>query len=503
VPIARPDSAAELGKEPVESVDPSTDAAAKSDGASAEKSDRTSPNTDNGKSGGIAGATDKKPAEARPATGAGTEANTDAKESAEAASPSSTKDSTEETRSTDNESESNQAKNTSASDATAASSDPSSRATDRVGSADITTAEDIEIPIFEIEERNADGTLLEEAQVAQHGRTHPISGIWEQIEGPNSSDFAPGGYQRSIIALNPANKTVTVYRLFRGDVAMVVGGELALDCEANPASRTAGDLSIRTDPSLHSKFRTAPLPLGGSPSVTMEPPAGVGPWPYAWQRERVELVLGDKRYAAITREAFDKVRSGGNDVATAADQSERIPDRKPGARGISMKETSFFGVRGGGKRICFVVDMSGSMAGPKFDRLKQELTQTIQGFEKSQLFSVAFFHGMAEVIDQSWMQADRDGARATHLITQQGLGGGTDPTDAFIFAFQTLSPIPDCVYFMTDGQIPSETPKLLRSLNVGKNRTIIHTINFGEPASEGIMKQIAQEHSGTYTFVQP
>jgi hypothetical protein len=110
---------------------------------------------------------------------------------------------------------------------------------------------------------------------------------------------------------------------------------------------------------------------------------------------------------------------------------------------------------------------------------------------------------MAEVIDQSWMQADRDGARATHLITQQGLGGGTDPTDAFIFAFQTLSPIPDCVYFMTDGQIPSETPKLLRSLNVGKNRTIIHTINFGEPASEGIMKQIAQEHSGTYTFVQP
>lgn len=461
----------------------------KSAGTAAKKDSTTSQDTDNGKGGGIAGAADKEADEARRVTGAGTEAKNDDASKSPEASP-------EHAASTDETG----GKVTDATD----SSDATSASEARLeGGSPTTTADDIEIPVFDVEELAADGTLLTEAQAMKEGRTHPISGIWEQIAGPNTSDFAPGGYQRSVIALNPSNKTVSVYRLFRGDVAMVVGGELALDCDAKPASRAAGELAIRPDPSLHSKFRTVALPLGGSPAVTMEPPTGSGPWRYEWKREHVELVLGEKRYAAITRDAFDKIRTGGGDVATAADQSERIPDRKPGVRGIAMKETSFFGIRGGGKRICFVVDMSGSMAGPKFDRLKQELTQTIQGFESSQFFSVVFFHGAAEVIDQSWMQAVRDGARATQLITQQGMGGGTDPTGAFEFAFQTLSPIPDCIFFMTDGQIPPHTPDLLRALNIGKNRTVIHTINFGEPASEAIMKRIAQEHAGTYTFVQP
>ena len=366
-----------------------------------------------------------------------------------------------------------------------------------------TRPSDVEIPILEIDEFNADGTLMEEAQAMQEGRRHLLAGIWEQIEGPNSSDFGPGGYQRSVIALNPANKTVSVYRLFRGEIAMVVGGELALDCEAVPRSRTDGALVIRSDPSLHSKFRTAPLALGGVPSVTVEPPLGGGPWSVDWKREGVELLLGEKRYTAITREAFDQIRAGGGDVATAADMSERVPAAKPGARGMNVKETSFFGIRGGGKRVCFVVDMSGSMAGQKFDRLKQELSQSIQGFDENQLFAVVFFDGAAHVVDQQWMRVKQDGARALQLIAQQGMGGGTDPTAAFAFAFQTLSPLPDCMYFMTDGQIPPNIPDLLNSLNVGKERTVIHAINFGETASEAIMRKVAQEHGGSYSFIQP
>ncbi len=490
IPPTRADPTGNLGDEQIEPIDPAKDPGTESDGAGADKATPKTPESDNQGSGGLAGSTEEEAAAKRTASGAGAEFERDSTSSAAEADPN-------------DDTASGGGPEAAAADSVEADTSARSAMHADADRAPQTSPEDIEIPVFDVEQLDLDGVLLDEAQTFHQGRAHPISGIWEQIAGPNSSDFAPGGYERSVIALNPANKTVSIYRLFRGDIAMVVGGQLALDCEATPASRSTGALSVRSIPSLHSKFRTTALPLGGAPAVVMEPPAGSGPWAFEWRRERMELVIGDKRYVAITRAAFDGIRTGGGDVATAADRSERIPDRKPGARGIAMKETSFFGIRGGGKRICFVVDMSGSMAGMKFDRLKQELTQTIQGFDPGQFFSVAFFHGQAEVLDQSWMQAGRDGARATRLIAQQGMGGGTDPTGAFQFAFQSLSPMPDCIYFMTDGQIPPHIPDLLRSLNVGANRTIIHTINFGEPASESIMKLIAKEHAGTYTFVQP
>jgi hypothetical protein len=466
-------------------IDTESDQRSKSDGTGAKQpadqaSDQKETDSSNGKNGKLGGASDKEPNATPTATGAGTALQTEAASHATEANPDAM-----------------------SGDRNEAGANASSGAQPHNAGSTTTAAEDIEIPVFEVDELAADGVLIEEAQAVQKGRTHPVTGIWEQIAGPNTSDFAPGGYQRSVIALNPANKSVSVYRIFRGDVATVVGGELALDCETNPASRAEGTLAVRPDPSRNSKFRTTPLPLGGNPPVTIEPPSGSGPWNLQWKRERVELVVGEKRYTAITREAFDKIRAGGGDVATEADRAERIPDPVPGARSITLKQTSFFGVRGGGKRICFVVDMSGSMQGPKFDRLKQELTQAIQGFKPEQLFSVAFFHGAPELLDQAWMRNDRDGARAVQLIAQQGTGGGTDPTGAFQFAFQNLSPVPDCIFFMTDGQIPPNTPDLLRSLNNGAQKTVIHAINFGEPASEVIMKQIAQENTGTYTFVQP
>jgi hypothetical protein len=101
------------------------------------------------------------------------------------------------------------------------------------------------------------------------------------------------------------------------------------------------------------------------------------------------------------------------------------------------------------------------------------------------------------------MKALTDRDRAIDLIAKQGPESGTDPTSAFRFAFESLSPIPDCIYFMTDGQVPAglQIIDLIRQLNAGKNPTQIHTINFGEPSSTDFMKQIAKENRGNYVFV--
>lgn len=302
--------------------------------------------------------------------------------------------------------------------------------------------------------------------------------------------------------LNPARKALSVYRVYRGDITLVVGGELSLDADTPAPRATTGTLAIREDPSSTSKFRKTPLALGGSPPVAVEPPAGAGPWTLEWSREGMELVLGGKRYAAISREAFEKIRRGGGDVASAADKADRIEAPAGGAPPLRVNETSFFGIRGGGKRICFVVDVSGSMGfGGKLERLKQELSATIQSLKPATRFSVVFFDSDAHTVSQGWLESQPDRTTALQAIAAQACGSGTDPTAAFEFAFKTLNPLPDCVYYMTDGVTPVDVVGLLRQLNPGPRKTTVHAIAFGDQTLEAAMKQIASENGGTYLFV--
>ena len=360
---------------------------------------------------------------------------------------------------------------------------------------------DIELPDFDVNRIEGDKTIFDRSGETERRNAHPVAGIWEQVAGPNDPDFAPGGYERSVLMLNPALKTVAVYRVFRGDITLVIGGELALDVDEVRPRVTEGTLAVREDASSTSKFRRTPLALGGTPAVTVAPPAGAGPWPLEWKREGMELVVDGKRYAAITREAYEKVRRGGGDIASEADKADRVEARPAEATTQRINETSFFGLRGGGKRICFIVDVSGSMAGFKLDRLKQELIGTIQSLKPDTQFSIVFFDSETNTISQRWMKTDAEKQNAVQVITNQGAGSGTDPTGAFQFAFGTLNPLPDCIYYMTDGQTDADVLGLLRGMNKGPNKTTVHTIAFGDQSLEFVMKQIAAENNGTYIFV--
>jgi hypothetical protein len=360
----------------------------------------------------------------------------------------------------------------------------------------------VELPALDVERLDADGTILDRSTEVARRSAHPVTGIWEQIGGPNDADFGPGGYRRSVLMLNPALKTVAVYRVYRGDIALVVGGELALDAEPVRARVVEGALAIREDAASTSRFRRTPLALGGSPAVTIAPPAGDGPWDLGWRREGMELVLGEKRYAAISREAFEEVRRGGGDIASESDLADTVETRPADATTQRVNETSFFGLRGGGKRICFIIDISGSMmVDAKLDRVKQELSATIQALKPDTRFSVVFFDDQAHMITQAWMQTDAERTHALGVIAGQNTGGGTNPQGAFEFAFKTLDPLPDCIYYMTDGITQVDVAAQLRSLNGGPNKTTVHAIAFGNGSLEVVMRQIAAENGGTYLFV--
>lgn len=368
----------------------------------------------------------------------------------------------------------------------------------------------IELPELEFDEVRTDRRALERATATAEIAAHPLAGVWEQIEGGDNPDFGPGGYERSVIMLNPGTRVAAVYRVFRGSIVLVMGGELALEVPSLEDRRSEGTLELRVDPSLPSKFPRSRLSLGGAPARHAEPPKGSSPWKLSWKREKQQLVLDGKRYAPSTVDAFEKLRRGGGDVAAPDEIGERAPTRPAQAAtaptgGPKPKEAAFFGVRGGGKRFVFIVDISGSMQGPKLDRMKAELVKSVRALDPDAEFSVVFFSGSASVIDPAWLQASKDKDRAIALIGQQGCEGGTDPTTAFEFAFRSLSPLPDCIFFMTDGLIPPWIPERVRALNSARIPTEIHTIAIGPPQEEPSMKplldQIAGENRGSYTFV--
>jgi hypothetical protein len=142
--------------------------------------------------------------------------------------------------------------------------------------------------------------------------------------------------------------------------------------------------------------------------------------------------------------------------------------------------------------VCSVLDTA---------KAERDTSQTIKALKPDTRFSVVFFDDTAHMIEPAWMHTDADRTRALAVIAAQHTGGGTNPTQAFEFAFKTLDPLPDCIYYMTDGQTNADVVGILRLLNKGPNKTTVHAIAFGDQSLEMTMKQIAADNNGAYLFV--
>ena len=59
---------------------------------------------------------------------------------------------------------------------------------------------------------------------------------------------------------------------------------------------------------------------------------------------------------------------------------------------------------------------------------------------------------------------------------------------------------PDVIFFLTDGEIPEETPDVVRRAN--RRGTVIHTTAFENEGDEGILRKIAEENGGTFRIIR-
>jgi hypothetical protein len=151
------------------------------------------------------------------------------------------------------------------------------------------------------------------------------------------------------------------------------------------------------------------------------------------------------------------------------------------------------------------------MQGLRLQRLKRELSATIEGLAPDAQVSVVLFSDTPRPLRKRVQWVDATAANKRELIaevgllTDQDLGPNTLVMPGFRLIFSQLRPRPDAIYLMTDGEFldgVASVPEEVALLNRAQERPVpIHTICFGDPRGEESMKRIARQSGGTYTFV--
>lgn len=174
-----------------------------------------------------------------------------------------------------------------------------------------------------------------------------------------------------------------------------------------------------------------------------------------------------------------------------------------GEGGSGSGSASFFGVEATGSRFVYIVDVSGSMAvGGKMEALQRELVKSVEGLLQAADFQIITYSDGASPLEGrgSWLDADERGKRfARRAIAKLASGGSTNPGPAFELAFD-MRPLPEAIYFMTDGEFHEEVAGQIAMLN-SEYRVPVHCIAFVSRGSEPLMRRIASQSGGTYTFV--
>src|SRR5579872_5861189 len=141
----------------------------------------------------------------------------------------------------------------------------------------------------------------------------------------------------------------------------------------------------------------------------------------------------------------------------------------------------FFGSKGAGKTFVYVVDMSGSMYGHRFDRAKAELVRSINKLTAEQKFYVYFFNDKTFALfdpkpAKGLLAASPDNKqRASKWIRMRTPASTTNPNFALQ---QALEMKPDVIFLLTDGEL--DEPEAVRQMicNYNKSNVVIHTIAF-------------------------
>ncbi len=180
-----------------------------------------------------------------------------------------------------------------------------------------------------------------------------------------------------------------------------------------------------------------------------------------------------------------------------------FPDKAEGVGG-GAGTTTYHGVPILSKRICFVLDYSGSMsakegAETRMELAKKELIKVLKSLPKGTMINMIFFDDRFEPWQKQLVALAPNLDKAIAAVTKLQPTGGTNIYDPLETAFQDSTV--DTIFLLSDGSPGSgkfvNTEDILREIRkMNRSRQIvIHTISLGP---SDFMRRLAEENGGQF-----
>ena len=259
------------------------------------------------------------------------------------------------------------------------------------------------------------------------------------------------------------------------------------------------------------KQRPTPIAQVGQIKKFMQA-APIIPKPRVKKPAKVQFTERTNRLLPTNR-IFDGIKPSpqdlGNFVKPSASQSVfSLPSSE-----ILSHRIEFFGSWTNQRKVCYLVDCSGSMQGI-FGQVRKKLKESIQNLQPDQYFYIIFFGGdkLFEFGDGRLLRATQKAKSAAYdFIDLVRPGGQTNALAALERAVQirdSRAVSPSIVYFLTDGfelttedtqRFPQKVANLLRRF---APTTRINTIGFWPRSDDRkMLETIARQSGGEFVFI--
>ena len=162
------------------------------------------------------------------------------------------------------------------------------------------------------------------------------------------------------------------------------------------------------------------------------------------------------------------------------------------------------------KRIIFVLDTSGSMAGEKLDQAKGALEYCLNNLNAEDRFNIVDYNSVISSFRDLPVEASPEnvGAAIEYVRTLQA-GGATDINGALLRALELMvdDELTNMIIFLTDGK-PTIAPKdnetilkNIRDANLYGARIFVFGVGYG--VNTHLLDRLAEENHGVSTYVLP
>jgi hypothetical protein len=170
---------------------------------------------------------------------------------------------------------------------------------------------------------------------------------------------------------------------------------------------------------------------------------------------------------------------------------------------------SYYGLSLNARRLVFVLDVSGSMEGPRLQAAKEELIRAIEGLAKEVSFSVLVYSDAVTPWQRKLMPADPSNKRSASQFVYTRRGAGKTATyDALETAFQFDA---EAIYFLSDGKpnggkiiTPDDIVAVITQANRSR-RISVYTIGVAPGVPDGpfdiFLRTLAEQNFGAYRRV--